>query len=139
MTKIDIGQTKTEFTLSNGNTVLLDTSDTNIIKRFKEVQSEISKMEEIATEASSPTKSKDEIFELLDKLHLEMCEKIDYIFDSKVSTPCCGNANMFDVSGGKFRFERIIEGLLYAYEQNLGNEVKKMQKRLSNAKGKYNV
>lgn len=139
---------KKEFSIDgDGNRIIaLDTSDMNIIIRLEEVYPSI---RELAVDAQNrlaavPEAKDDEdlsplndITDILKDIDRRMREKIDYIFDSKISDVCVPNGNMFDPVNGEFRFEHIIDVLTGLYASDISAGFKAMQDRVKKHTAKY--
>lgn len=146
---LDIGGGKRSFALSNGNTVLLDPNDMNVLARFNECMRDFEDLKEgharlakLAEERKGERAESDEdadravleAGEALRDIDQKMRDRLNYLFDADVATPCAGNASMFDFIGGEYRFERIMKGLIAAYEDSIQREHAAMRKRIKGAK-----
>lgn len=134
----------------NDRIIYLDTSDMNIMVRAEEVYPEISKLAvEAVDKLASTNKPKDaeteddgeafisDIATVLKEIDAKMREKLNYIFASDIADICEPTGNMYDLVGGEFRFEHIIEVLTGLYANNLTAEFKKMQARVKKHTAKY--
>ena len=129
----------------NNRMIYLDTSDMNIAVRLEETYPEIQKLAVEATDRMGGVKkiTEDDLSGLgdmtaiLKDIDRQMREKLDYIFASEISDVCEPTGNLFDVVGGEFRFERIIEALATLYANNISAEFKKMQDRVKKHTAKY--
>lgn len=135
---------KKKFTINGDpNRVLeLDVSDLNIITRIKEQYPILEKLgNKVASisldEGASDLEIVNEASDKLKEVDDEMRMSIDKIFDSNVSEICAPSGSMYDPINGKFRYEHIIDTLIKLYDENLTEEVKKIQKRVSKHTAKY--
>ena len=124
----------------------LNPTDFNITVRMKEAYPKLTECESKITELSNSTDTKDssetlegmsKFADTLSSLNNEMCELIDYIFDSNVSEVCCDGGSMYDLIDGFMRYEIIVDNLVKLYETNLSAEVKKVQRRVKKHTAKY--
>lgn len=118
----------------------LNPSDFNITVRLNEAYPKLAKCESRIAELNV-SEDKDDNLEafakILSELNSEMCELIDYIFDSPVSNICCDGGSMYDLIDGYMRYEIIVDNLVKLYEDNIGKESKKIQKRIKSHTAKY--
>jgi len=119
----------------------LNTSDMNLVTRMNDVYP---KLKALAEEAAQDTPSTDNVEDDIAKMaeHLtsidtQMRTLMDELFDEKVSEVCAPSGNMYDIIGGGFRYEFIMEALLNLYSDNIEKETKKIQKRIAGHTDKY--
>ena len=113
----------------------LNLSDLGIMERLNKGLSSLDKdMEDIAQLDDSDDHS---FSAKLKEIDQKMRDAIDYIFDYPVSAVCAKYGTMYDPIDGKFRYERIIEGLVKLYESNIMTEYQKIQDRLKKHTSKY--
>lgn len=125
----------------------LNPTDFKITVRMNEAYPKLLECESKISELSDITKGKEEeqdtvesmgkFTEKLSELNSEMCELIDFIFDSNVSELCCDGGSMYDLIDGYMRYEVIIDNLVKLYENNLNAETKKIQRRVKKHTAKY--
>lgn len=124
----------------------LNPTDFNIAVRMNEAYPKLTECESKITELSNSADAKDssenlegmsKFADTLSSLNNEMCELIDYIFDSNVSEICCDGGSMYDLIDGFMRYEIIVDNLVKLYETNLSAEVKKVQRRVKKHTAKY--
>lgn len=124
----------------------LNPTDFNIAVRMNEAYPKLTECESKITELSNSADAKDssenlegmsKFADTLSSLNNEMCELIDYIFDSNVSEVCCDGGSMYDLIDGFMRYEIIVDNLVKLYETNLSAEVKKVQRRVKKHTAKY--
>jgi predicted transcriptional regulator len=124
----------------------LNPTDFNITVRMNEAYPKLTECESKITELSNSADAKDssetlegmsKFADTLSSLNNEMCELIDYIFDSNVSEVCCDGGSMYDLINGFMRYEIIVDNLVKLYETNLSAEVKKVQRRVKKHTAKY--
>lgn len=139
----------------NSRIIYLDTADHNIMVRLEEVYPEISKLALEAVDRISSSKksmksavpdsgdeasedsSSEDITDVLKDIDSKMRAKLNYIFASEIADVCEPTGNMYDVVGGEWRFEHIIEVLSHLYANNMTAEYKKMQERIKKHTTKY--
>ena len=56
---------------------------------------------------------------------------IDFVFDSPIADKVSDGGTMYDVFGGKFRYEHVLDKFMALYEENLANEYRLMKKRVN--------
>lgn len=121
----------------------LNPTDFNITVRMNEAYPKLLECEKKVTELSNSINPEDEADTLknfaqtLDKINKEMCEQIDYVFDSDVSEICCDGGSMYDLIDGFMRYEIIFDNLMKLYDSNLTAETKKVQRRIKKHTAKY--
>lgn len=128
----------------------LNTTDFNLTVRMNEAypklvecESKVSELSDILKgdegneDEKSGTADMGRFSEELSKMNSEMCELIDFIFDSNVSELCCDGGTMYDLIDGYMRYEVIIDNLVKLYEDNLNAETKKIQRRVKKHTAKY--
>ena len=104
--------------------------DTRLEKGFKKLQEKMSEISEMPNDAEN-------LSELLERANKEMCDWVDYIFDSPVSEVLSRGGTMYDPKNGMFRYEHIIDCLTKLYTNNLNSEYKQMKNRISKYTDKY--
>lgn len=119
----------------------LNTSDMNLVTRMSEVYP---KLQALADEAGKELPKSDNVqeemsmmAEQLTTIDKQMRDLMDELFDEKVSEVCAPSGNMYDIIGGGFRYEFILEALLNLYSDNIEEESKKIQKRIKSHTDKY--
>lgn len=124
--------------------IYLDTSDMNILVRLEEVYQSIDELANEAVEKiSTLSDDKDEgeqlsdLASVLKDIDAKMREKIDYIFDDKVSDACVPKGNMYDPYEGGFRFEHVVSVLTGLYATDISTGFKKMQDNVKKHTAKY--
>lgn len=130
------GIQRTRFRINGDSSAIieLNLSDLGIMERLEKGLSQLDgDMEDIAK-----LDSEDSTFtEKLKEIDKKMRDTIDFIFDYPVSAVCARYGTMYDPLDGKFRYERIIEGLVKLYESNITDEYKKLQDRIKKHTSKY--
>jgi len=113
----------------------LNLSDLGILERLKTGMKELTaEMERIA---ALPDDDDSQLSEMLKQADANMRKYVDYIFDYPVSAACAKHGTMYDPKDGKFRYEAIIDGLTKLYADNINDEYKKLESRLSKHTQKY--
>lgn len=121
----------------------LNPTDFNFTVRMNEAYPKLLECEKKVTELSNSINPDDEMDTLnnfaqtLDKINKEMCEQVDYVFDSNVSEICCDGGSMYDFIDGFMRYEIIFDSLMKLYDSNLTAEAKNIQKRVQQHTTKY--
>lgn len=138
---------KKRFTLDGDpNRVLeLDTADLSIVQRLAEAYPNLDGLQYEVSQITEGIEAKDETIAQdmstmatrLKDADDKMRELLDYIFDSNVSEMCAPNGSMYDPIGGQLRYEHLISILISLYEENLANEMKRVQKRVKSHTAKY--
>lgn len=150
--------TKKSFRIDGDNNriIYLDVSDMNVMTRLEEVYSDINKLALEAVDRMAKAKkvvsdetteddegiepedsSAEEMTDVLRDIDSKMRAKLNYIFASDVADVCEPTGNMYDVVGGEWRFEHIIEVLTHLYANNITSEFKRMQERIKKHTAKY--
>ena len=127
--------------------VELNTSDTRILGRMREVYPKlndlIERMGTITDGVEESTDVTDELnsagimAERLEAIDKEMRDLVDYLFDTKISDIVAPDGSMYDLFNGVFRFEHIISIFIGLYEENMTEEFKKMQNQIKKHTAKY--
>ena len=128
----------------NNKILMLNVSDVGVLSRYQESVDKIKKILEDSGDKQlelSETEDVDAMInrtsEYLAKKNKELCEIVDYIFDSNVSEVCCDGGTMFDPINGQYRLEYIIETILKLYDNNFDEEYKKIRDRVDKHTSKY--
>lgn len=124
--------------------IYLDTSDMNVLVRLEEVYQSINELaQEAVAKISAIPDDKDDgeqlsdLAQVLKEIDAKMREKIDYIFDDKVSDACVPKGNMYDPYEGGFRFEHVVSTLTGLYANDIADGFKKMQDNVKKHTAKY--
>lgn len=146
---INIGSLKKQrFRINGDNDKILElnTSDIGIITRISELYPKLQKLADkmSAIEMDEPDEDSEKFKAQLDKvgaqfkeIDKEMREYLDELFDTNVSEICAPFGNMYDLVGGQFRYDSIIDALVPLYESNLAKETKALKERLAKKTAKY--
>ena len=140
--------TKKSFRIDGDNNriIWLDVSDMNIMSRINDVYPDIRRLAIEAQDrlqgveitdredANSPLQ---DVADVLKDINGKMKEKLNYIFASDIADICEPTGNMYDVVGGEFRFEHIIDVLTTLYANNIKAEYRKLSDRLKKHTAKY--
>lgn len=128
----------------NQRVLELNLSDMGTIVRFNEVYPKLTALQDEIAEMMNETPPEDatddqfsklaENFKAVDK---KMREYVDHIFDFPVCDVCCDGGSMYDLVGGQYRFEYIIEKLSKLYDDRFSFEHKKLQSRIKSHTAKY--
>lgn len=127
----------------------LNTSDMGIITRLSEFYPKLQAladkaasigMDESVDSKDSPEKFAEELAKFgaqLKEIDGEMRQYLDELFEANVSETCAPFGNMFDIVGGQFRYDNIIDKLSDLYEHNIERETKALKNRLAQKVEKY--
>lgn len=116
----------------NTRVVELNLSDMGILSRLTDAYPKLEKLQQKAISISDRVgKEGDDFDEVqlgkdLKSIDREMRNIIDVIFDSKVSDVCVPSGTMFDPHNGMCTYEYVINALVQAYDNNISDEVKKL-------------
>lgn len=131
---------KTRFRINGDNdkVIWLNTNDTNILKRLDTGYQDLFNLSKDVSELDGVDTDNEEYMKHLtselDKLDKAMKDKLDYIFDEKISEIILGTNSAYDVKDGKFMFEHIIETLGDLYATSFADEFAKLKKRVNENK-----
>ena len=138
---------KKRFTLDGDESRILElnTADLSIIQRLSEAYPKLEELEHEVSKITEGVEATDEtvvqdmniIATRLRETDGKMRELLDYIFDSNVSEMCAPSGSMYDPIGGQLRYEHLISILIGLYEDNLAQEMKRVQKRVKSHTAKY--
>lgn len=134
---IDLDGVKKQKFRINGdpNAIIeLNLSDLGITARLQEGLPKL--QDEMSALAQLPNDD-EHLSEMLKQADQRMREYVDYIFDYPVSEVCAKGGTMYDPKDGAFRYETIINGLIKLYADNINEEYRKIEKRLSKHTSKY--
>lgn len=132
-----------KFTIDGNpdNVIELNTSDFLIVDRLREAYP---KLQALSEQLQAPETNENDLegtlntlgdfFKDIDK---QMRELVDYIFDADVCSHCVPTGSMYDLHEGAPTYDHIITILSGLYENNLSEEVKKVNKRISKHTSKY--
>lgn len=143
MKNIDLAiRSKEKFTINgNENDVIeLNTADVGITARYAKVIPRINQFIEDVDKLdldldTDPTGEK--FSSEWDRINNEIKDVINYVYDYDVCKVCAKSGSMFDLTGGQFRFEVIMETLFNLYDTTITNETKKLSKRIQKHTDKY--
>lgn len=127
----------------NNRIIELNTSDLGIISRLNKLYPKLQKLaEKYANSVDTDTEKTaaelvDQAAEFVGNVDKDIRKIVDDIFDSKVSDVCAPDGTMLDPYFGVYRFEYIIDQLSNLYSDNINNEIKAMNRRMSKHTAKY--
>lgn len=130
------GIAKTKFRINGepGAIIELNLSDLSIMDRLekgmKDLQKEMTSLSDIPNDD-------EHLSELMQAADQKMRKYVDYIFDYPVSAVCAKNGTMYDPIDGRFRYEIIIDGLTKLYADNINEQYRKLEAKLSKHTDKY--
>ena len=128
---------KTKFRIDgDSNRILeLNLQDMKMPSRLNET---IPKLEELSEKYSNMSVDDlDELSKDIVELDKEMRGYIDYIFDSNVSEVTAPFGTMFDMIGGKFRCEYILDVMTKLYSDTIQKEADLLNKQMLKHTAKY--
>jgi len=137
---IDLSATRKKRLRIDGdaNRILeLNVSDMNLLSRLTESYPKLEKLQEKAMKISEDVASDGDDFDEvklgkeLKDIDKEMRKILDNIFNANVSEVCAPDGSMFDPFGGLCRYERIINALVSAYEENIAKEAESLRKNVA--------
>ena len=102
----------------------LNLSDLRIYERLEKG---LAKLEEEMRKIAQFSNDDEDLSKLLNEADAAMCEWMDYIFDSPISSVFSKSGSMYDPFNGVFRYEHIIDTLTKLYTNNINDEYKKMK------------
>lgn len=143
MKNIDLAiRSKEKFTINgNENDVIeLNTADVGITARYAKVIPRINQFIEDVDNLdldldTDPTGEK--FSSEWDRINDEIKDVINFVYDYDVCSVCAKSGSMFDLMGGQFRFEVIMETLFNLYDTTITDETKKLSKRIQKHTDKY--
>lgn len=138
--KLNLGFTeKTKYFVDDERYIEIDDADTNIVTRLTEICSDISNYldeNEVEAEANVLEKAKK-----MKEADLFIKERINYAFDSDVSSVLFGNASCLSVTKkGEYYFENAVSCLVEAMGKTMDVNFGKMNERMKKyamQKGKH--
>ena len=134
---------KTRFRINGDNNKILElnTADPNILSRLNKGYKDLIKLTEKLSSLEYEGDGEEanvKLAESLEDMDNQMKERLDYIFDANVGEVLAGNASMYSIKDGKFRFfETVIETLGNLYEEGFNKEFEAMRKRVNKHTAKY--
>ena len=145
MENIQLGlNTKKKFTIDgDSNKVLeIDVQDMSIMSRIKPAMEKLNNIREHWQGLQDKDKdnlTEEEIEEISEAMQIsekEMCDSIDFLFDTNVCEVCLGNASVFTPVNGRLKYEILITALSALYENTIKLEmskfdIQKVKKRTS--------
>jgi len=148
---IDLSITEKKKFRINGdpNKILeLNTSDITIANRLSAAYTKLDKLtknaQQMAATPLDPNSSEEEQLksittfgEQLKTIDQEMRSILDELFDAPVSKVCAPDGSLFDIFGGQFRYEHIIEVLSKLYNNNFNEEFNRVKLRIQQKTQKY--
>ena len=148
---IDLSVTeKKRFRINGDATKILElnTSDMTIAARLPEAYAKLDKLTKNAQGLAminiDPNSSEEEQLkgiasfgEQLKTIDQEMRIILDELFDAPVSAICAPTGSLFDIFGGQFRYEHIMETLSKLYHNNFNEEFNRMKIKLQQKTQKY--
>lgn len=140
----EAARTKIWVNGDNQKVLELNLSDLGVSARFNDVypklmalQDDISNMLEEEKPEDADDERMTELVSQFRKVDKKMRDYVDYIFDFPVCGICCDGGSMYDLVGGQYRFEYIIEKLSKLYDDRFTFEDKKLRDRMKSHTAKY--
>ena len=131
---------KKKFRINGDNNLIieLNTSDMNIITRLEEatpkfqaLEQKINELGNVASQDQGDSEAIAATAQALREVDKGMRDMIDFVFDSPIADKVSDGGTMYDVFGGKFRYEHVLDKFMALYEENLANEYRLMKKRVN--------
>ena len=140
----EAARTKIWVNGDNQKVLELNLSDIGVSARFNDVYPKLLALQDdigSMLEEGKPEDADDGQMTLLvsqfREVDKKMREYVDYIFDFPVCHVCCDGGSMYDLVGGQYRFEYIIEKISKLYDQRFTFEDKKLRDRMKSHTAKY--
>ena len=144
VTDIQLNISKKEQFRINGDDskiIELDISDLGVLNRLRESYPRLQDLGMKGFEADSDedldTKTLGEFMGALDNINTEMCDILNYIFDSDIAKTCSFGKPLYNMVAGKFIFEIIMDTLFGLYSDNIKAEFGEMSARMKSHTSKY--
>lgn len=134
--KFDDGYKKFMINDDPDKVIKFDPADFGIIERFNTARKNIEKSTEELNDTTldnsgEPVDELEEAAEAIGKVRNIICEQVDYIFDSSVSSIVFGNKSPLAMVKGVPLFERFIVAAQTYIEKEIKAEMKASEKRIS--------
>lgn len=126
---IDDGTQEIEINNDKNRKIRFCPTDPNIAIRYQELEEFFNNVEEKLEEMQGNNKDIKNQMQLLKELDLQVKEKVDYIFNGKISEVIFGNTSCFARGvNDKPIFQNMIEGLLKISSNAYKSKIKKSDK-----------
>jgi len=134
ITNITLGLQKKSFCIDNDESkiIYLDPSDLGIMERTNSFAEKTDTLFKGLTDLAD-----NEVQEKLKESDSALREYVNELFDYDVCSVCVPTGTLFDVIGGKFKFEIIVNGLSKVYSDTISAEMQKVTDRVSKHTKKY--
>lgn len=131
-----------QFRINGDDTriIELDISDIGILNRLRESYPRLQELSIKGFETDDGDNENVKLGEFMDSLNAindEMMGIMDYIFDSKVAKICADGKPLYNMVGGRFIFEIILDTLFSLYSDNIRTEFGQMSQRMKAHTDKY--
>ena len=144
ITDIQLNISKKEQFRINGDDskiIELDISDLGVLNRLRESYPRLQDLGmkgfESESDEDSDTKTLGEYMDALDNINAEMCDILNYIFDSDIAKTCSFGKPLYNMVAGKFIFEIIMDTLFGLYSDSIKAEFGEMSTRMKSHTSKY--
>jgi len=141
--QLDIGS-KEQFRINGDDSriIELDVRDLGILTRLQESYPRLEELGIKGFEADDATgEIDDETFNnmvtALNSINKEMCDIINYVFDSDIAETCSNGKPLYSMRSGQFIFEIILDALFGLYSENIQVEFNQMSERMRARTQKY--
>lgn len=141
---------KKRFRINGDNSKILElnVSDLSIVNRLNDTYVKLDKLtknaQSIAAEPIDTSASEEDQLKAvaefgvqLKSIDTEMRDLLDNLFNAPVSEVCAPDGSMYDVFGGQFRYEHILDVLSKLYSNNFNEEFKRAKQRIAQKTQKY--
>ena len=117
-----------EYTINGDEkrVIKVNTSDFSIIDRWLSAEQDIKDYVDKVGEVDAD----EDGLKVIGELKQFIYDKIDYIFNAKVSDIVFNGANPLSTSGGVMLFERFLDAFMPVIQKDLNDEQKKSEKRI---------
>lgn len=141
--RLDIGS-KEQFRINGDDNriIELDVNDLGILNRLQDSYPRLEELgmkgfefDDSADEVNNETFNK--VIDALNDINNEMCDIIDFVFDSKVAKICSSGKPLYSMRAGQFIFEIILDALFALYSENIQSEFNQMSERMKARTSKY--
>lgn len=128
---------KTKFRIDgDSNRILeLNLQDMKMPSRLSETMPKLEELSEKWSELN--TDDMNELSKEILELDAEIRKLVDYIFDANVSEMTAPSGTMFDMIGGKFRCEYILDTMSRLYKDTIQKEADMINKQMLKHTAKY--
>ena len=136
-TNFDTGLVSIAINGDENRVIKFNATDTNLVVRLTEVQERFEKLEEKYKDTQLPTDDTKEIVKLIVEMENEVKENLNYLFNADVYDTIFNGTSPFTLVNGKMLVERVLEAFTPILEKYIGEENKKVSKRIAKYQKAY--